>query len=87
VIKEERRESSGTFLGCRIPVDSGLAEQGWQWRCNVDRSKLAEVVDLYEELGFEVRLEPVRVDCLSVECKACQGELTNSKAVFIRAKN
>ncbi len=85
--KGGRRESSGAFLGCRMPVDPGLVEQGWEWRCNVDGSKLIQVVDLYEELGFEVRLEPVRVDCLSVECKGCQAGLSISKAVFVRPAN
>lgn len=87
MIEEEGRQSGGTFLGCSIPVDSALEEQGWQWRCNVDRAKLAEVVGLYEDLGFDVRVQPVRVDCLSVACNACQGELAVSKAVYVRAKS
>lgn len=83
----DRRELSSTFLGCRIPVDSELVEQGWEWRCNVDHSKLPQLVDFYEELGFEVCLAPVRLDCLSAECNGCKKGLMESKAVFVRPRN
>lgn len=86
-MKGEGRELSSTFLGCRIPVDSELVEQGWEWRCNVDQSKLPQLVDFYEELGFEVCLAPVRLDCLSAECNGCKKGLMESKAVFVRPRN
>lgn len=85
--KGEKQETGRTFLGCQIQVDSELIKQGWEWRCNVDRSKLTQLVDLYEELGFEVCLEPVKIDCLSIQCKGCAGGLTESRAVFVRPRN
>ncbi|KAB2883674.1 MAG: hypothetical protein F9K38_05480 [Pseudorhodoplanes sp.] len=87
IAKGGRGEFSGAFLGCRLPVDSELLEAGWEWRCNVDHSKLAQLIDFYEELGFEVCLKPVRLDCLSAECKGCAGGLSDCKAVFVRQKN
>ena len=86
-MKGDKRELSNSFLGCRIPVDPELVEQGWEWRCNVDQSKLPQLVDFYEELGFEVCLAPIKLDCLSSECDGCKPGLVETKAVFVRPRN
>ena len=71
-------------IGCRLPVDPALAEQGWEWRCNAGRAKLHEVADSYRELGFEVRIEHLDLRGLSEDCAGCKGELAEARAVFVR---
>jgi hypothetical protein len=53
-----------------------LASQGWTRQTVIDEPRLSEVVENYEELGFEVRLEPIDPgDCNDEGCDACfQGE-------------
>jgi len=77
---------AGTVPGCQLPVDPGLKEQGWEWRCNADGPKLRNVVDSYQELGFEVRLEPLDLSGLSANCMGCKGALAQSHAVLVRPK-
>ncbi len=52
-----------------------LQDEGWTKRFTALGRRLNEVAELYSELGFEVRLEPVDPDqeeTMSAEsCKAC----------------
>lgn len=43
--------------------------QGWEKRFTIDEPRLWEMVRQYQELGFEVLLEPV--DISAEECTAC----------------
>ncbi len=36
-----------------------LAAEGWEKRAIYDEPRLSEVVELYEELGFEILLQPL----------------------------
>lgn len=74
----------GNLPGCRLPVDPGLKEQGWEWRCNADGAKLDHVVETYRELGFEVRIEPLTLNGLSDNCLGCKDALEQSLAVLVR---
>jgi hypothetical protein len=35
-----------------------LTRRGWQKQVTYDEPRLSEMIDMYRELGFEVRLEP-----------------------------
>jgi hypothetical protein len=65
-----------------------LEKQGWEKRFTIDEPRLSEMVEQYEELGFEVLLEPV--DTSSEECTTC---ITNPafsnryKTIYTRRKN
>jgi hypothetical protein len=52
-----------------------LQDEGWTRRFTALGRRLTEVAELYSELGFEVRLEPVDMDqedVMSAEsCKDC----------------
>ncbi len=48
-----------------------LRKEGWVKQFTASEPRLSEAVELYESLGFEVHLEPVRLEELSEECKAC----------------
>ena len=43
----------------------------WTKRTTIDEPRLSELVELYEELGFEVLLRPVSRDELGNECSDC----------------
>ena len=46
-----------------------LKKEGWEKRFTVDEPRLSEAVQQYEEIGFEVHLEPV--DPESRDCTTC----------------
>lgn len=53
-------------------ADPKLVEEGWAARFVTDRQRADEVVGLYRRLGFEVRLEPLRLRDLPEGCSDCR---------------
>ncbi len=39
-----------------------LAKDGWKRQSTQDEPRLSELAEMYEELGFEVHLEPLHPD-------------------------
>lgn len=52
--------------------DPLLVARGWQRRFMADGRRAQEAMDLYLELGYEVRAEPVRTEEVADECGDCQ---------------
>ena len=48
-----------------------LVGEGWERRSILSEPRLSEAVEMYEELGFEVRVEPVDLECMDEDCKEC----------------
>ena len=39
-----------------------LERQGWERRTTYDEPRLSEIAEMYEEMGFEVHIEPLNPD-------------------------
>ena len=65
-----------------------LERQGWIRRFVADEPRLSEAVELYEFLGYEVRLEPAAFDETSEECKKCllYQDCDKYKTIYTRPK-
>jgi len=68
-----------------------LERQGWERRTAEREPRLSELVALYKELGFEVRLLPSRPEDFSgtgKECESCLDEeaLGHYKTIYTRRK-
>ena len=62
-----------------------LKKEGWEKRFNADEPRLSEMVRQYEEIGFEVLLEPV--DSSSEECTRCITTFPERyKTIYTRPK-
>lgn len=71
-----------------------LKKEGWQKRFVAEEPRLSEMVQLYEETGFEVLLEPVSAveepdegkgECQ--ECRIClEGGEDQYQVIFTRPK-
>ncbi|MBI4768514.1 MAG: hypothetical protein HY787_28635 [Deltaproteobacteria bacterium] len=48
-----------------------LTTQGWTKRFTADEPRLSEAAEEYQELGFEVLLEPLNAQEISGECVSC----------------
>jgi len=65
-----------------------LEKEGWVKQTTIGEPRLSEIVELYKSLGYEVRLEPAKLDELDEECRRCyEGEIDEVKTVYIRKKN
>ena len=72
------------LIGLEEPVD--LA--GWERRTTTDEPRLSELVELYEELGFEVMLRPISGDELGHDCQECyMAEPERYRTIYIRKGN
>ena len=62
-----------------------LKKEGWEKRFTMDEPRLSEAVAQYEEIGFEVLLEPV--DTSSEECTFCLTAMSDRyKTIYTRPK-
>jgi hypothetical protein len=71
-----------------------LIKEGWQRRFVTSEPRLSEMVEMYEETGFEVHLEPLPAveepDEDSEECQACnicfEGFEGEYRVIYTRLK-
>lgn len=64
-----------------------LEKRGWIKRTTTREPRLSEIVGLYKSLGFEVRVEPVRIDELDDVCRKCyEDEADDVKTVYVKKK-
>ena len=77
----------------RIPLDpSGaarhdeeLAREGWVRQFTASEPRLSEAVELYESMGYDVRVE--QEDGSGRACNVCFGESSEQyKVIYIRPK-
>ena len=71
---------------------NGLGEDveitGWERRTTTDEPRLSELVELYEELGFEVMLRPISREELGQECQECYlAEPERFRTIYTRKDN
>jgi hypothetical protein len=64
--------------------DRTLAAEGWQRRFIGGPPRLGEMLELYAELGYEVRVEPVHDEELADHCAGCRLALTLFRVVYTR---
>lgn len=64
-----------------------LEQKGWVKRTTTTEPRLSEIVELYKSLGYEVRVEPVRLDELDDDCRRCyEDEVEEVKTVYVKKK-
>jgi hypothetical protein len=62
-----------------------LAAQGWTRQFNTDEPRLSEAVEMYEQMGLEVHLEPVVIDPNSEACQMCfEQDCDRYKTIWTR---
>ncbi len=54
------------------PPDPRLVAEGWERRFMADSNRLAEYIDLYTGLGYEVHTEKVKPEEIGPECGDCR---------------
>tara|TARA_B100000315_G_C14503119_1_gene553267 strand:+ start:560 stop:811 length:252 start_codon:yes stop_codon:yes gene_type:complete len=68
-------------------ADNTLKHNGWVKKFDADEPRLSEMVELYESIGFEVKLEPVNTQTSKEQCNVC---LTNTEkkimTIYVKPK-
>ncbi|MFQ5577918.1 MAG: hypothetical protein ACE5G8_13120 [Anaerolineae bacterium] len=84
IVEQEARRF---FSEAQLKPDPALVAEGWNPRFIADARQTKEAVELYTELGYEVRAEPVPVEQMGDECSDCQVlVLLQFKTIYTRKK-
>ena len=60
---------------------------GWQKRNTIDEPRLSELIEMYEELGFEVKTEDFDPENFPEECSECMLQYPERyKIIYTRKK-
>ena len=69
----------------KMTRDERLASEGWRKKFTCDADRVDEFVEMYESIGFEVRVEPVFSDDPDLTCQICFGGNRESyKTIYTR---
>ena len=64
---------------------AALEQQGWQRQFTAGQPRLDEMVEFYQSLGYEVRLEPACEELTLPECESCYEKFCDQyKTIFVR---
>ena len=59
----------------------------WERRTTIDEPRLSELVELYEELGYEVCADPLRPEDMANDCEDCKLlMLLQFKTIYTRRR-
>ena len=67
--------------------DTGLAAEGWERRFTADAARAKEAVELYTQLGYEVRAECARTAGQKDECDECYTASSEFMTIYTRRKS
>jgi len=56
----------------QLQPGSAFVAQGWERRFTADEQRAKEAVELYCQLGYEVRTEPVLPEEMPTDCQDCR---------------
>ena len=65
-------EAKRMLSEAQLEPDPALVAAGWERRFIADGRRADEAMELYRELGYEVRAEPVDPELVAEECEDCQ---------------
>jgi hypothetical protein len=64
--------SRRVFSEAQLQPNASLLAQGWERRFTADEQRAKEAMELYNQLGYEVRAEPVMPEELQDDCQDCK---------------
>jgi hypothetical protein len=80
-------EARRTLSESQLAPDPALTAEGWERRFIADPRRAREATDLYTQLGFEVRAEPLSPEELGDDCSDCQLVLLGFRTIYTRRKD
>ncbi|MGA8223125.1 MAG: hypothetical protein WB780_15860 [Candidatus Acidiferrales bacterium] len=75
------------FSDAQLQADPALVAEGWERRFTADAQRVREVTELYSQLGYEARAEPVHSEELKDDCEDCHSLIVSKfKTIYTRRK-
>jgi len=65
-------EARRVLSDAQIAADPARVAAGWERRFIADGPRAEEMIQLYEQLGYEVVADPIRPEHIGGECEDCQ---------------
>lgn len=79
-------EARRVLSDAQVAPDPERIAQGWERRFVADESRVAEMVQLYHELGYETVVDPVRAADVVEDCGDCRlVALQRLKTIYTRS--
>lgn len=76
------------FSDAQLQADPALVAQGWERRFTADAQRVPEATELYSQLGYEVRAEPVQCEDRKNDCEDCHSFIVSKfKTIYTRRKS
>jgi hypothetical protein len=80
-------ESGRVLSDADLRPDPALLAEGWERRFTADASRAAEAMELYDQLGYEVRAESVQHEEHAGDCEDCSSVMAlQFKTIYTRKK-
>ncbi len=85
-MRDEKTERGLIGLVPRGKSEAELIAEGWTRRFVGGPPRLQEMTELYQSLGYEVRLEPQEAKEFRDECEGCMLALMLFRVIYTRPK-
>jgi hypothetical protein len=81
------RSAERMLSDAQLQPDPALVAEGWERRFTADVQRTQEAVELYAQLGYEVRTESLQPEQLTGDCEGCRSQvLLEFKTIYTRKK-
>jgi hypothetical protein len=81
------RSSERLLSDAQLQPDPALVAEGWERRFTADAQRAQEAIELYTQLGYEVRAESLLLEQLTGECEGCRSPVISKyKTIYTRKK-
>ena len=81
------RSTERVFSDAQLQPDPALVAEGWERRFTADAHRAQEAIELYVQLGYEVRAESLLPEQLTDECEGCRSPVISEfKTIYTRKK-
>ncbi len=81
------RSAERVLSDAQLQPDPALVAEGWERRFTADEQRAKEVMELYSQLGYEVRAEPVRPEEMHDDCEDCRTVVAfHFQTIYTRKK-
>ncbi len=81
------RHTDRTLSESQLSADPDLVAAGWELRFIADGHRMPEARELYEQIGFEVRAEPLPGTDDPDECSSCEDIVQHFHAIYTRRRS
>ena len=81
------RSTEGVLSDAQLQPDAILVAEGWERRFTADAQRAQEAIELYTQLGYEVRAESLLPEQFTGECEGCHSQVISTfKTIYTRKK-